>query len=326
MTEQILDNLYSIPIALPNNPLKCLNAYFIDGGSCGRNLLVDTGFNNAECLAALTDAFAELGVNPAETDVFLTHLHSDHTGNAAALAAMGCRIFMGQRDYSLLCNDNRTAIRERAISEGMSPDTLSETFRSNPATLYAPAPFDATTLGEGDILSCGGYCFECILTPGHTPGHMCLYDKSRRILISGDHILFDISPNITCWAGISDSLGDYLSSLLKTEAIAADIVLPAHRSNGNVTLARRTRELLLHHERRLSELEGIIKEHPRLSAYELTGMLRWRIHASSWDDFPPAQKWFAMGETMAHLDHLLALGRINRLTDPTTSRRTYIIR
>lgn len=115
MTEQILDNLYSIPIALPNNPLKCLNAYFIDGGSCGRNLLVDTGFNNAECLAALTDAFAELGVNPAETDVFLTHLHSDHTGNAAAFAAEILRGTCVCKDRSRCTFRNRPSDRESRV-------------------------------------------------------------------------------------------------------------------------------------------------------------------------------------------------------------------
>lgn len=323
MITQICENLYSIPVALPNNPLKWLNAYFVTGNGNGRSLLVDTGFNNPECLAALTEALEELGAEPADTDVFLTHLHSDHTGNAAALEAMGCRIIMGERDHGLLVSENWSGSRARALNEGMSREMLRTIFDCNPATVYAPDSFHASTVSEGDVLSCGGYSFECICTPGHTPGHMCLYDRDKKLLLSGDHVLFDISPNITCWTGVPDSLGDYLESLRRVEALDVETVLPGHRNCGSVTLRERTQQLLAHHERRLGELERIIQAQPGLNAYELTGLLRWRIHAKSWDDFPPAQKWFAMGEAMAHLDYLLARGRIRAGSDPVTGFRVY---
>lgn len=323
MITQIRENLYSIPVALPNNPLKWLNAYFAAGNGNGRNLLVDTGFNNPKCLSALTEALEELGARPENTDVFLTHLHSDHTGNAAALEAMGCRIIMGERDYKLLVSEDWSAIRTRALNEGMSREMLRVIFDCNPATIYAPDSFSASTVSGGDVLKYGGYEFECVCTPGHTPGHMCLYDREKKLLLSGDHVLFDISPNITCWVGTPDSLGDYLESLRMVEALEVETVLPGHRNCGSITLRERTQQLLAHHERRLGELERIIQAQPGLNAYELTGLLRWRIHAKSWDDFPPAQKWFAMGEAMAHLDYLLARGRISAGTDPVSGCRIY---
>lgn len=323
MITQICENMYSIPVALPNNPLKWLNAYFAAGNGKSRNLLVDTGFNNPECLAALTEALFELKAEPADTDVFLTHLHSDHTGNAAALEAMGCRIIMGEHDYKLLAGENWAAIRARALSEGMSREMLRVIFDCNPATIYAPDKFHVSAVNAGDILKYGGYEFECICTPGHTPGHMCLYDRGRKLLLSGDHVLFDISPNITCWSGVPDSLGDYLESLRRVEELEVETVLPGHRNCGSVTLKERTEQLIAHHERRLGELERIIAERPGLNAYELTGLLRWRIHAKSWDDFPPAQKWFAMGEAMAHLDYLIARGRIRAGSDPSSGCRIY---
>lgn len=318
MITKVSENLYSIQVALPNNPLKWLNAYFFDGNGKTRNLLVDTGFNNPLCLAALTDALSELKADPSDTDVFLTHLHSDHTGNAGALQAMGCRIIMGERDYEILVREDWMASRERAHNEGMSNEMISLIFDCNPATIYASDEFSVIAVSGGSVLEYGGYRLECIYTPGHTPGHMCLYDRDRELFLSGDHILFDISPNITCWTDVADSLGDYIESLRLVETLDVKTVLPGHRSCGSVTLAERARQLLAHHERRLSELECIIKEQPGLSAYELTGRLRWRIHAKSWDDFPPAQKWFAMGEAMAHLDYLLARGRIRRDTDPSS--------
>lgn len=325
MITQIDKNLYSFPITLPNNPLKWLNAYFI-AGSGGRNLLIDTGFNDPRCLAEIDEAFKELGADFENTDVFLTHLHSDHTGNADALEARGCRMIMGTRDYAYFGNKNWDASKARALKEGMKPDMMEIVFGCNPARIYAPGPFHASVVNDGDVLEYGGYKLECICTPGHTPGHMCLYDREKKLLFSGDHILFDISPNITCWITVSDSLGDYLNSLKQVESLEVETVLPGHRNCADITLYERIQQLFAHHEFRLNDLERIIREKPGLTAYDLTGMLRWRITAKSWDEFPPAQKWFAMGEAMAHLDHLLAQDRIRRETDPDTGYRVYFVK
>ena len=84
MYTHIEDNIYTIPVPLPNNPLRQLNSYVIKGE--GRNLVIDTGFKLEECRKALCDGLEELGVDMNCTDIFLTHMHSDHTGLAAELA------------------------------------------------------------------------------------------------------------------------------------------------------------------------------------------------------------------------------------------------
>jgi glyoxylase-like metal-dependent hydrolase (beta-lactamase superfamily II) len=76
---------------------------------------------------------------------------------------------------------------------------------------------------EGDVLSYGGYDFEAISTPGHTPGQMCLYDAKSRVMILGDHVLFDITPNIVSWETMEDSLGTYLESLRKIAAYDVEV-------------------------------------------------------------------------------------------------------
>ena len=68
----------------------------------------------------------------------------------------------------------------------------------------------------------------------------------------------------------------------------------------------------MHHEKRLAELEQMIREEPGLNGYELAGKMRWKIRATNWADFPPAQKWFAYGEALAHLDYLVNHGRVRR--------------
>lgn len=78
------------------------------------------------------------------------------------------------------------------------------------------------------------------------------------------------------------------------------------------TLRERADQLLAHHRRRLDDAERVIGEHPGLNAYQIAGMMQWKIRAKDWDDFPPGQKYFAMSETLAHLEHLLLEGRIQK--------------
>ena len=51
---------------------------------------------------------------------------------------------------------------------------------------------------------------------------------------------------------------------------------------------------------------------PGLTAYQIAGRMRWSIRCRNWADFPLAQKFFAVGEALAHLDHLEAQGRVFR--------------
>ena len=100
--KQIKDNIYVFPIVLPDNPLKWLNCYAIKGRAGERSLLIDSGFNRPECLEALCCGMASLGLEPENTDVFFTHLHADHTGNAHALEELGCRLIMGRKEYGFM--------------------------------------------------------------------------------------------------------------------------------------------------------------------------------------------------------------------------------
>lgn len=56
---------------------------------------------------------------------------------------------------------------------------------------------------------------------------------------------------------------------------------------------------------------GILEREPGLTAYELSGRMTWRVRGKSpsWADFPLQQKWFAVGETAAHLEYLTVRGR-----------------
>jgi len=317
MVTNVCGNIYTFPITLPNNPLKWLNCYVVKSDS-GRDLLVDTGFNRPECMAALQEGMRKLDMTPENTDIFLTHLHADHTGNAFALHRMGSQVFMSALDHSRMLRSQREnwqPARRRTVEEGMSEAEMTVVFQHNPGIIYGPEPFDAVEVQEGAALSYGGHMFETVFTPGHTPGHMCLYDRKEKIMFLGDHVLFDITPNICMWQGVPDSLGAYLESLRKIRDFEIAVALPAHRNTSDMTVAERVDDLIVHHERRLSLTKEILHAHPGLTAYEIAARLKWKIRCDSWEDFPPGQKYFALGETVAHIDYLIRRGQMVRRPD-----------
>jgi len=311
MAERIAENLYRLDIPLVGNPLKNLNSYLITGG---RNLLIDTGFRQDPCREAMERQLAELHVDLARTDIFLTHLHSDHTGLSYELHRPGCRIFISREDGEELLyhgTDDFWRLRnEQSFRDGFSWPELDELWGSNPAKKLAPQLMNHYDyLKDGDALSYGGWNLTCIAAPGHSPGHLCLYEPSRRAFFAGDHVLFHITPNICRWEAMPDALGRYLESLRRVRDLPAGLLLPAHRPETGALRAR-VDELTAHHQRRLEDTLSVIRAQPGLTAYQIAGAMRWQIRCKSWTDFPLAQKFFAVGEALSHLDHLRVQGLI----------------
>jgi glyoxylase-like metal-dependent hydrolase (beta-lactamase superfamily II) len=144
--------------------------------------------------------------------------------------------------------------------------------------------------------------FEAFITPGHTPGHVCLFLPDEKLMFSGDHILQKITPNIGFhpYSG-PDPLGDYLQSLRATLALGATRLLPSH---GPVVEDPETRihELLQHHDRRLQSCLEALGSTPQ-TAYAVS----LQVFGASLDHFG---RWMAMGETLSHLEHLVHQGQV----------------
>ncbi|MEM4523847.1 MAG: MBL fold metallo-hydrolase, partial [Archaeoglobaceae archaeon] len=172
-------------------------------------------------------------------------------------------------------------------------------------------------LKEREIVEYGDFNLEVILTPGHTPGHICLYDEAKRLLFSGDHILFDITPNITFWETMEDSLGEYLRSLDKIYELEVEKTLPGHRSFHG-SHRKRIEELKEHHRKRLEEVLRAV-ENGRRVAWEVAQEVSWDLVYDRWEDLPTIQKWFAVGETIAHLEHLVLQNRLRKEVSETVN-------
>jgi len=313
LIKPIDENLHAVSVPLPNSPLKDLNAYVIKGED--RHLIIDTGFNRTVCYEAMLEGLAELGVDPARADFFLTHMHADHTGLVTRLAAPDSKIYFSRIDSQVFDEDNSwQPLIDYARLNGFPADELQRALHSHPGFKYSPEKRPVFSIvGDGDILEYGGYRLQCIATPGHTQGHMCLYEPDRRLLFSGDHILYDITPHIESWAYSVNALADYLSSLDRVRKLPVDLVLPGHR-NFFPDMKARIDDLKRHHRERADEVLDVIGKR-MMNAYDIAAGMTWDIDCASWQDFPIAQKWFATGEAIAHLQYLEGEGRIVRKTD-----------
>lgn len=311
MITKILPNLYRIEVPLPRNPLKATNSYVIK--TQGRNLIIDTGMNRDECMQALSSGLKELQVNLRETDFFITHLHADHLGLVSNLATDTSKIYFNKQDIfrSGGSRDPRAGPHDLGRMNGFPENELKEALDRHPGYRYgARGPIDFTTLKEGDTISIVDYLFKCVETPGHTRGHMCLYEPNKKILVAGDHILIDITPNISLWSEKGNPLNEYLESLDKVYNLDVELVLPGHRAIFSDCKGR-IRELQQHHQRRADEVLDIL-EKSRQNAYQVASQMTWDLTYKSWDQFPASQKWFATGEAIAHLKYLEEKGKIRR--------------
>lgn len=310
MAEQIRSNLFRIEIPLPENPLKFLNSYVIT--SPDRNLIIDTGFNRKECLDAMTGGLNELGVDLANTDFFITHLHADHFGLVAELSTAKNNIYFNRPDAEIIWAwKGFEPMIQYAVMNGFPENEVRAALQNHPANKYDASHIpELKILKEGDTINIGDYQFKCIETPGHTRGHMCLYEPRKKILISGDHILYDITPNIQCWSDELNPLENYLASLEKVYHLDVELALPGHRSLFS-NYRERIEELKHHHQNRAQEVLSIIGSGSK-SAYQIAPDMTWDIIYESWEQFPLTQKWFAIGETIAHLRYLEEKGRIYR--------------
>ncbi len=310
MVEQVFDDLWRIEVPLPGNPLKSINSYFIRGSS--RSLLVDTGLNRKECFEAIRAGLKQLDADLSRTDFFITHMHADHSGLVSRLATETSRVYFNRPDAEVLRETGHWESMLRCgARNGFPADTLQAALQSHPGFRHGSQNIpELTLLGDGDSLCAGPYRFQCVATPGHTRGHTCLYEPERRFLLSGDHLLVDITPNIQCWSGVGNPLKDYLASLEKVRGLDVALVLPGHRKLFQ-NHRERIEELRRHHQRRAEEVLSILGHHS-MTAFEVASRMSWDLDCDSWDSFPPAQKWFATGEALAHLRYLEEQGRVHR--------------
>lgn len=311
--ERITDDLYRIEVPLPGSPLGSVNAYVLRGED--RSLMIDTAFNRAECRRVLREALDELKLDRDRLDFFITHLHADHSGLAPHLAGADSRLYLNEFGVRVLGSDNWDRAHEYARLNGFPAEQLDELFQDHPGRQYSGEQLpDYVSLEDGETLTVGSHHLRVLDTPGHTMGHQCLHDAGRGLLFSGDHVLGDITPNISVHGREHRYLlVHYLESLDRVAGLDVRLVLPGHRSPFE-DAAKRVEELEHHHALRTAEVADVLDGAPR-TAYEVASRMSWDIPLETWEAFPVVQRWFATGEALSHLWYLEHEGDVNVLEE-----------
>ncbi|MBR0131181.1 MAG: MBL fold metallo-hydrolase [Firmicutes bacterium] len=316
MIYEIDRNIYRIEVPLAGSPLGTLNAYYFRGPE--EEFLMDTGFNTAACEASLKKSLASLGVRRDRLNIINTHLHVDHTGLDHWFVGDKKHIYLSEKDCEGMLRHYKRAgytRGDRDKREGADQALFDAMLKAGPEADNARRlVFDDDKyvgLQDGDVIDTGAGKLKMLLVPGHTPGNAMYYMEDKKIMFTGDHVLFDITPNITFWPTETNALQEYLNSLEYSKSFDVALALPGHRKPGDYYA--RIDRIMLHHQHRLDEIIGIVGNTPGLTAYEIARRMRWKIHLDKDGNFPPAQMWFAAGECMSHLDKLVEDGLVLRV-------------
>jgi len=300
--ERVVPGIERLTVPLPMSPGH-VHCYVVAGE--GERFLVDCGLGLPDLEERLK---AELK-GPIDR-ILITHFHPDHVwGSGIARAATGAPVYQGRLDYEQC---------ERVWGDARWPDRIASWFRGHgvPADIAdevleqgrAASPLiryarDPKPIEEGADV--GGW--TVLELPGHADGHLGYVRDG--ILLAGDHLLPGITPAVGLYPeSRPDPLGAYLASLERTAELELRLALPGHGEPIRQP-AERAREILRHHDERLEETAASLWATPK-TAYEISLSLFGAGLGAS-------QRRFAVAETLAHLERLVATGAAARFGDVT---------
>ncbi|MFI5798998.1 MBL fold metallo-hydrolase [Streptomyces sp. NPDC051677] len=315
--ETVHPGVHRIPLPLPDDGLRAVNVYALEGLTEGL-VLIDGGWSIPESRKALEDALTQLGHDLGEiSHVLVTHIHRDHYTQAVELRRLlGSRVYLGAGERRGLEALGELRTDEPVGSLVNLRRAGAHDLAERVAAMYDD-DFDPTVWEAPDRwlhaeeLHFGDARLTVVPTPGHTQGHVVYHDRARGLLFSGDHVLPHITPSIGFELGEpSLPLGDYLESLHLMTTLADARLLPAHGPVGDSVHAR-AGELLAHHDDRLAETLATLGEGVR-TAHEVAGELGWTRRKVPFADLGVFDQMLAVNETAAHLDVLVVRGRARR--------------
>ncbi|HWJ63696.1 MBL fold metallo-hydrolase [Aquihabitans sp. G128] len=302
----------TLPTPFPVGPVNC---YLLLGSNI---TVVDPGMVWRDSTDQLTAFLAEAGLTPADVDtIVVTHGHPDHFGAAGWLSDRAdAPVVCGRAEVPKLLGPlGRLQNGELGGSLGI-PDTLRDTF----ASFYTGVSRFTTTISDHrvtpvddlDTLSLGGRTWTAQVTPGHAAGHLSLRDETGDVLLSGDHLLGNITPNpviepdLELPDGRRRSLTEYLASLDRFEAMAPKLVLPGHGPGFSdvPALIELTRN---HHDQRCIEVLDLVRTLGTPTPFDLSVAMFPRLEGFS--------HMLGISEALGHLDLLEDAGQVHRISD-----------
>jgi glyoxylase-like metal-dependent hydrolase (beta-lactamase superfamily II) len=291
---------------------------FVDGAEAD---LLDCGMNSDESVAEIKQAMTHLGAKRLRRLV-VTHIHPDHYGAAGSLAGEGMAdLYIHRLEVPLvhpryveleqLVKEVRTYLLVNGVPADES-EVLSNSQRALSQVVKTAEP--SVQLDGAESLPMGRRHLRVEWTPGHSPGHICLYDQQDELLFAGDTLLPDLSPNIGLHPqSTPDPLHEYLDGLRRLAAYEPKLILPSHGRPFTDAPAR-VKVLEAHHKRRLDQIVEIVGQGKE------TG---WEVALELWgprENF--YEKRLALQEALAHLQALAVDARVGKSVTPESVRWT----
>ncbi|OYO16571.1 hypothetical protein CGZ93_17560 [Enemella dayhoffiae] len=311
---EVADRIWAAPIPVPGQGIRFVYSYLIADGSGGMTV-VDPGWNSTEARAALGAAVARTGHRIDDVDTLLvTHAHPDHLGMAGDLAReTGAQVFLHDADCLLLPEVRGDLdyvsldrwLREHGQPLDPDPGTAMD------GVVFADMERPSHRLHDGQEFRVGDRRLRVLHTPGHTPGHACFVVEDEHLVLTGDHLLPRISPNVSGFPRSGpDPLGRFLDSLGLIARLDPAVALPSHEY-AFADLGERVAQVERHHTARLAEICDRLADTPGMNADELSQRLTW---SRPWSEIRPAMRRAALAETLAHLLRLVELGQVRAWT------------
>jgi glyoxylase-like metal-dependent hydrolase (beta-lactamase superfamily II) len=309
--ERVRPGIWSVPVPIPNNPLRYVLVYAFETDQ--GPYIVDAGWNTDDAFNTLVAGLGQAGFDIKDVKgVLVTHIHPDHYGLAGRVReASGAWVALHPADAALIHDRylQPQELLERVGSMlrrvGAPEDELQSLQNASmPVLPFVTAVEPDILIEDGEKPEVPGWDLLAIWTPGHSPGHVCFWEPDNRLMLSGDHVLPRITPNIPFHpqAG-GDPLGDFLRSLEKVGGYDAEEVLPAHEHRF-VNLDARVAELIRHHEQRFQEVIEAINDGVD-TAWGIASRMHW---SRPWDRIEGFMRRAAVGEAMAHIRALEVRG------------------
>ena len=310
---ELADGVLWIRLPLPM-ALDHVNVFALRDGAGWA--LVDTGFDSRRSRAIWAEILAgPLGGDPI-TKVIATHHHPDHIGLAGWFMGQGAELITTRTAWlmaRMLILDEQARPTEETLdfwrAAGMAPDILAKRAAERPfnfADMVHPLPLGYTRIVEGDVIQIGGRHWHIRIGHGHAPEHATLWSVEDNLVLGGDQLLPSISPNLGVYATepAADPVHDWLESCEAFQPFAAEdhFVLPGHKLP-YTGLPDRLRQLIDNHHGALDRLRQHIGT-PRTAAECFAPLFKRKIEEGTYG--------LALVESLAHLNHLLALGEVTR--------------
>lgn len=319
---EVADGLYWISTPVPFVGLKQVNLWLLRDGAGWT--MIDCGYGRSDVRELIEQVWHGVLQGRPVTRLIITHNHPDHTGNAGWICERwgGLRPLMSQPEWLIAnlaildCDSDNMAqpaefYRRHGLDDARVAKFLAEVV---PYKDGVHLPSSYRRLRDRDVVTIDGDRWSVITGEGHSPEHVSLYCAARGILIAGDQILPAITTNVSTWPNEPefDAVGAFLGSCRRfLEALDADtLILPSHR-RPFFNVRYRLRELASHHAARLNLMLD------NASATTSAGALIDVLFKPGLDGH---QLGFAMGEAIAHLNHLVAIGRMQRTEDKSGVR------